>query len=173
MELVIFAGLQGAGKSSFYRARFASTHVCVSKDQFRNNRRPARRQRFLLEEAFQAGRSVVVDNTNPTVEARRELIDLGLRFGATITGYFFESLVPDCLERNRQRTGKARVPDGAILAFAKLLQPPTGEEAFDRLYFVRLVNGAFEVTELPGVPSILEGRGNTPESLELPHDGTV
>jgi len=32
LELVIFIGLQATGKSTFYRARFAATHVLVSKD---------------------------------------------------------------------------------------------------------------------------------------------
>jgi len=43
MEIVILVGLQGSGKSSFRRSRFDATHVVVSKDNFRSNRRPARR----------------------------------------------------------------------------------------------------------------------------------
>jgi hypothetical protein len=35
------------------------------QDLMRDNRRPARRQRELIERAFSDGRSVVVDNTNP------------------------------------------------------------------------------------------------------------
>jgi predicted kinase len=67
-ELVIFVGLQGAGKTTFHRTQFAASHDLVSKDRFRNNRRPARRQRQLIKEALQAGRSVVVDNTNPSAD---------------------------------------------------------------------------------------------------------
>lgn len=48
MELIIFIGLQGTGKSTFYRTRFAATHACISKDQFRNNPHPGRRQRQLV-----------------------------------------------------------------------------------------------------------------------------
>jgi predicted kinase len=103
MELVIFIGLQGAGKTPFYRARFAETHALVSKDRLRNNRRPGRRQRQLIEEALQAGQSVVVDNTNPTAQDRAELIELARRHRATVAGYYFESRLEDCLERNRQR----------------------------------------------------------------------
>ena len=32
MELVLFVGLQGAGKTSFYRRAFAETHAHVSRD---------------------------------------------------------------------------------------------------------------------------------------------
>src|SRR5947209_14086033 len=98
-ELVVLIGLQGSGKSSFYRARFAGTHDWVSKDRFPNNRNPARRQRHLVEEALGAGRSAVVDNTNPTPEDRADLIALARSLGATVAGYYFESRLPDCLGR--------------------------------------------------------------------------
>jgi len=146
MELVIFIGLQGAGKSSFYRARFADSHALVSKDRLRNNRRPARRQRQLIEEALLAGQSVVVDNTNPTVQDRADVIDLGRRHGATVIGYYFESRLEDCLARNRQRPGKERVPDVALHTVARKLHLPSAAEGFDRLCFVRLAGDqSFEV----------------------------
>jgi hypothetical protein len=44
MELLIFIGLQGAGKTTFYQSRFAATHIHISKDRFRHNRRPQHRQ---------------------------------------------------------------------------------------------------------------------------------
>ena len=77
VELVILLGLQASGKSTFFRERFAATHEHVSKDLFRNNRNRNRRQRELVEAALGAGCSVVVDNTNPTVQERRLLIELG------------------------------------------------------------------------------------------------
>jgi predicted kinase len=147
-ELVLFIGLQASGKSSFYRTRFAASHVLVSKDCFPNNSNPARRQRMLIEEALAAGRSVVVDNTNPTVQERAELIALARSFGASVVGCYFESRLSDCLERNRQRAGKARVPDVALYATHKLLCRPTLAEGLDRLLYVRLLGeGRFEVLD--------------------------
>ena len=148
MELVIFIGLQGSGKSTFYRACLAGTHEHLSKDRFPNNRRPARRQQQLLEEALGAGRSVVIDNTNPTRDERLALIGLGRSFGAMVIGYFFESRLTDCLERNRQRTGKACVPEVALYATRKRLEPPSLAEGFDLLHFVRLLDeGVFEISD--------------------------
>jgi predicted kinase len=83
--------LQAAGKSTFYRERFAGTHTLVSKDVLRNNPQPERRQQQLIAEALAAGRSVVVDNTNPTPEVRAPLIALGRQYGATVVGYSFAS----------------------------------------------------------------------------------
>jgi predicted kinase len=140
-ELVILVGLQGAGKTTFYRTHFAATHAHVSKDNFRHNRRPARRQRQLVEEALAAGRSVVVDNTNVTAADRAEPIALARSFGAAVVGYYFPPDLAGSLGRNAGRPGKARVPDKAIHITARRLQPPTPAEGFDRLYEVRPVEG--------------------------------
>jgi predicted kinase len=148
MELVIFIGLQGSGKSTFYQMHFAATHAYVSKDVLRNNRRPARRQLQLVEEALQAGHSVVVDNTNPAVEDRAELIRLGHQYGAEVISYYFEVQVKKSLERNQQRDGKARVPNIAIFVTAKKLARPTYAEGFDKLFSVRTGDDfTFEISD--------------------------
>ena len=144
-ELVIFVGLQASGKSTFVREGFAATHEHVSKDLFRNNRNRNRRQEELVEAALRSRSPVVVDNTNPTVEDRRPLVELGRRFGAKIVGYHFESGERACLARNARREGKARVPDVAIFATAKRLVPPSREEGFDEIYRVRPDGQIFEV----------------------------
>lgn len=148
MEMVILIGLQGSGKSTFYRQRFAQTHALVSKDLLRNNRHPARRQRQLIEEALQAGRSLVVDNTNPAREDRAELVRLGHQHGATVLGYYFNAQVKQCLERNALREGRARVPDVAIFATMKKLVRPSYDEGFDRLYYVQtMADMHFDVSD--------------------------
>jgi predicted kinase len=148
VELVIFVGLQASGKSTFFRERFAATHEHVSKDLLRNRDRN-RRQAQLIEAAFGAGSSVVVDNTNPTVEDRQSLIRLGRDHGAKIVGYYFESTARECVERNRLRAGKAKVPDVAIYATSKKLVLPSYSEGFDELFRVRLTGSSFEVRPEP------------------------
>ena len=145
-ELVILVGLQASGKSTFFRERFAATHEHVSKDLFRNNRNPNRRQAQLIAAALKEGSPVVVDNTSPTVEDRRALIELGRELGAKIVGYYFDSTVRQCIERNRLRAGKERVPDVAIYATASKLVPPSCSEGFDELFRVRTTDDStFEV----------------------------
>ena len=146
MELVIFVGLQASGKSTFFREQFATTHELVSKDLFPNNKNRNRRQMQLIEAALGAGSSVVVDNTNPTVEDRRALIELGRELGAKIVGYYFDSTVRQCVGRNRRRAGKDQVPDVAIFATAKRLVLPSYSEGFDELFRVRVTDeSTFEV----------------------------
>lgn len=135
-ELAILVGLQGAGKSTFCRRRLPG-HAHVSNDDFPSARDKRRRCRELIERAFRQGRSVVVDNTNATAEVRVPLIALGRAWNARVIGYYFDVPVADCLERNRRRAGKTRVPDVAIFATAKRLRPPVREEGFDELRVVR------------------------------------
>jgi predicted kinase len=136
MECVILIGLPASGKSTFYRERLAATHALVSKDAMRNNRQPQRRQDQMIAEALAAGRSVVVDNTNPRAADRAPIIALARRFGADVAGYFFPTEPAIALRRNRQRQGRDRVPDVAIFVAKKRLEPPTYAEGFDSLFTV-------------------------------------
>jgi predicted kinase len=146
MEMIILIGLQASGKSTFFQTHFAETHEHISKDLLRNNRQPGRRQAQLVEAALQGQHSVVIDDTNPTVEVREPLIRLGHMYGAEVIGYFFESQVSQCIERNRQRTGKAKMPVVAIYTTAKKLVRPSYAEGFGKLFYVRIANdGTFEV----------------------------
>ena len=154
MQVVILVGLPGSGKSTFHLQRFATTHVHVSRDNFPHNRNPGRRQATLLEEALAAGRDVVVDNTNVRAADRAPIIEAARRHGATVVGYVFEPDVAACRERNRRREGRGRVPDVAIYAARKRLEPPTRAEGFDVLMRVRARDDmTFEVTDEAGAPT--------------------
>ncbi|MGZ5472493.1 MAG: AAA family ATPase [Thermoanaerobaculia bacterium] len=132
-ELVIFVGMQAAGKSTYYRAQLAATHVHVSKDLMPTARNRDAKQRDMITTALAAGRSVVVDNTNPTPAVREPLIQLGKACGARVVAYFFEITVKEAVARNRLREGKARVPDVAIYIMSKKLVPPSFDEGFDEV----------------------------------------
>src|SRR5262245_45748878 len=103
MECVILIGLPASGKTTFYRERFAGTHDHVSKDAMRQNRQPQRRQEELIHAALGAGRSVVVDNTSPSIADRASIIVIAKRHGAEVAGYFFPTEAGDALRRNRAR----------------------------------------------------------------------
>ena len=133
LELIVFVGVQGAGKSTYYRAHLAATHVHVSKDLMPNARNRDAKQAELIAQALAAGRSVVVDNTNPTPVVRAPLIALGKALGARVVAYFFETPVKEAAARNRLREGKARVPDVALFVTAKKLVPPSIAEGFDEV----------------------------------------
>jgi predicted kinase len=146
MECVILVGLQGSGKTTFYRTHFAATHAHVSLDLFPSVRDKARRQHSALTAAFQAGQSVVLDNTNATVASRAPSIALARELGAEVVGYHFDVRTREAVARNAQRSGRGRVANVAIFATAKRLEPPSRAEGFHRLYHVRpLDDQRFEI----------------------------
>lgn len=147
-ELVVFTGLQASGKTSFYRERFAATHVHVSKDAWPNARNKDRRQRRLVEEHLRAGQSVVVDNTNPTPGEREPLVSIGRAVGARLSSYVFVVSVEEALDRNAHRAGRARIEDVGIFSVAKRLARPTAAEGFHAHFEVTLTEAGFVVRSL-------------------------
>lgn len=132
-ELIIFSGLQASGKTTFYRSHLSATHVHVSKDLMIDTRNRDARQEQEIARALAEGKSVVVDNTNPTPAVRAPLIALGRAWGARVVAYYFETTVKDSVARNRLREGKARVPDVALFVTARKMVPPTLAEGFDEV----------------------------------------
>ncbi len=150
MDLVVLAGLQGSGKTTFYAARFAATHAHVSKDLFRHNRDRGRRQRHLVEAAAAEGLPVVVDNTNARKVDRAELVALARTLGLTPVLYWFPPDVKGSLARNALRAGVARVPKVAILATVRRLEAPEASEGFEAVFEVTPTReGGFAVRERP------------------------
>lgn len=150
LEVAILIGLQASGKSTFRRQVLEDSHVVVSKDDFPKARHRQRRQMRLVHEALAAGRSVVVDNTNPSPQEWQPLIEAARAHGATTVGYWFPPDMPGALQRNAAREGAARVPDVGLYATAKRLRRPRRADGFDRLYEVRFDGkGGFRVVPMP------------------------
>jgi predicted kinase len=134
MEAVIFTGIQGAGKSSFYRERFFFTHVRINLDMLKTRHR----ERLLLHACLEARQPFVVDNTNPTREERVKYVAAARAAGFRIVGYYFETSVEDALRRNAQRPEFQRVPVVGVLGTRKRLEVPSPSEGYDALYVVRI-----------------------------------
>ena len=65
--------------------------------------------------------------------------------GYRTVGLFFQSVLADCLARNKTREGKAKVKRLAVLGMSAQLELPSPDEGFDRLFFVRIADGLFEI----------------------------
>ena len=134
MEAVIFIGLQGSGKSTFYKERFFDTHVRINLDMLRTRHR----EQLLFNACIEAKQPFVVDNTNVTREQRARYITASKPERFKLTGYFFETAIEDAIKRNSSRSGKKRIPERGISATHKKLEMPSLEEGFDLLYRVHI-----------------------------------
>ncbi|MBH8575725.1 ATP-binding protein [Nostocaceae cyanobacterium CENA369] len=144
MEAIIFIGIQGAGKSTFYRDRFFNTHIRINLDMLKTRHR----EQIFLQACLEAKQPFVVDNTNPTVEERKRYITPAKAKGFQVVGYYFQSELEECKKRNSQRNSEQIVPIIGLLATYKKLVLPSWQEGFDALYSVKTnLNYSFIVEE--------------------------
>ena len=143
MRAAVFIGIQASGKSSFYHKMMEGDgYVQVSMDILHNRNK----EEALIRECIAEGRNVAVDNTNPTREERRRYLELFSEAGCPVDGYFFQSIVRDCGERNARR--ERAVPAKAIAATSNKLEMPSLEEGFAKLYFVKMdTEGGFIIDD--------------------------
>jgi len=139
---VIFIGIPASGKSSYFAEHYKGKYAHINLDTLNTRKKEA----ALLRECLIVGKSFVVDNTNPTKTDRKRYIIPAKSNGFRVEGYFFQSVLVDCVTRNEKRTGKSRIPNIAIASISNKLELPCIEEGFDELYFVKLSDGGF-ITE--------------------------
>ncbi|NML16788.1 AAA family ATPase [Azohydromonas caseinilytica] len=118
MEAVLFIGIQGSGKSTFYRERFFDTHVRISLDLLRTHHR----ERRLLALCLETRQRFVVDKTNPTAAERARYIQPSRAAGFQVIGFFFEPDPAGAFERNRRRPHP--VPPAGLFGTLKRLERP-------------------------------------------------
>jgi predicted kinase len=134
MEAVIFIGIPGSGKSTFFLERFFDTHVRINLDMLKTRHR----EMVMIAACIEARQSFVVDNTNITAAERARYIPIARQAGFRVVGYYFQSSLAASLERNLQRTGKALIPRKGVIARYHQLEPPKFAEGFDALYSVQI-----------------------------------
>ena len=146
MEGAILIGIQGSGKTTFYRERFSETHVRISLDELRTRER----ERALVRECLKDGRPFVVDNTNVLASERTIYIAAARAVGFRVTAYHFRVPLRAAIARNHRRPAGEKIPVPVLIATLKRLQPPTVDEGFDQIYTVELgADNQFLVTEQP------------------------
>ncbi len=142
MQMILFIGIQASGKTTFYKNKLAHHGlVHVNLDTLHRRHREA----IAIRDCLDSRKSFVVDNTNPEIADRKRYIPLAKSHGYEVIGIFFQSKVSDCIERNERR--KRQVPRLAIPCTSNKLQMPSYDEGFDQLYFARIVDKGFEITE--------------------------
>ncbi|MGY1741863.1 MULTISPECIES: AAA family ATPase [unclassified Blastococcus] len=126
-------GLQGAGKTTWVTRHLAATHAVVSKDHWPRARRREARQQRVVAELLAAGRSVVVDNTNPSPAERAPLVAAARAAGVPVRAVWVDTPEEVARGRNAAREGRARVPEVGLAATRARFSPPTAAEGFDRV----------------------------------------
>lgn len=139
--LILLIGIPASGKSTFARRYAEAGWPCLSLDVLHSRTTELRQYRQLVEKRC----NILIDNTNVTISERSRYLAPAKAAGYRTIGYYFQSVIKDCLARNMLRTGKACVPQVGLIARAKSLELPSYAEEFDELYYVTIVENGFNV----------------------------
>src|SRR5262245_19176716 len=85
MEAIIFIGVPGSGKSSYFKERLFHSHVRISLDLLKTRHREQR----LLDLCLSTQQPFVIDNTSPTKRERSRYIEAAKAKRFQIKGYYF------------------------------------------------------------------------------------
>lgn len=138
--MVVMMGLQGSGKTTFYKRRYGKFEH-ISMDLLKTRKRVG----SALQKCIDKHLDCVIDNTNPTKTDRARYIVPGKNCGFRVIGYFMQSKLSECLVRNEKR--ERQVPKKGILATYNKIEMPSLQEGFDELNFVSIENGGFKISK--------------------------
>lgn len=129
-EMLILSGLPASGKSTYAKlwvAEDPDARLRMCWDDFRlemygpdwkfngsDEAKMIKHSRNVTIRALNAGISVIIDNTNLTPRTRNSWVQLGRELGVTVTEHEIDTPIKDCVYRDRQRTGRARVGRAVI-----------------------------------------------------------
>jgi len=143
MNMILFTGIQAAGKSEFYKRNFYKTHIRINLDMLKTRNR----EKILIEACLAAKQPFVVDNTNLTSAERKRYIDNAKNHGFEIIDYYFKSNISESIARNELRKGNEKLPLAAIHSAHAKLELPSMAEGYDKLFYVHIEDDNFIVEE--------------------------
>lgn len=134
MQAIVLCGIQGSGKSTFYKTMWADSHIRINLDMLNGNRN---RETMLLFACLSMRQRFVVDNTNVSILERSRYLTVAKANGFETLCYYLDEELGTCIKRNDHREDKARVPGVGILATSRRLEVPTPAEGWDQLFYYR------------------------------------
>jgi len=138
-ELVIMVGYPGSGKSTFSKTHLVSQgYVRANTDELKT---PAK-VLAVVAAAMAKGERVVVDNTNPSKDARAPFIQLAVKHGYPVRVFRMNISREFATHLNYYRmrtTGLRRVPDIAYNVYSSKYVEPSTSEGISEIKLINFV----------------------------------
>lgn len=140
-ELVILIGIQGSGKTTFAYTHFVPYNYIHCNQDVLGDRKKVLK---LVRKSLEAGHSVVVDRTNPSVESRKEFIELAKDMNVPVKSIEIRTEIGIAKRLNAMREvlgseyqeEKPSVPVLAFHSYVQQYQAPTPEEGISTILTV-------------------------------------
>eukprot|EP01061_Rhynchopus_euleeides_P033931 TRINITY_DN574_c2_g1_i1.p1 TRINITY_DN574_c2_g1~~TRINITY_DN574_c2_g1_i1.p1 ORF type:complete len:594 (+),score=184.10 TRINITY_DN574_c2_g1_i1:188-1783(+) len=140
-EVVLFVGPPASGKTSFAEKHLLSKgYVHVNRDTLNTQSKCQK----ALREAVAAGKSAVVDNTNPCPSTRKEYIKIAAKADIPIRCFYFRTPVELAKHMNQYREivtngERAHVPGIAYNMYTSKFSEPDEDEGFTEVVEIQFV----------------------------------
>ena len=129
-EVIILIGPPGSGKSSL--SENLSDFTVVSRDILKYKTKCIK----LMNDVLKTGGKVIVDNTNPTRDARKDYIEVAKKYGKKVLAISINITKEQSMFLVNYRCKKnktKRIPDVAIHTYFKKYEKPIKGEGFDKI----------------------------------------
>lgn len=135
-DLVVMVGFPASGKSTFARGLAVHGYEIVNQDELGTFQKVIR----VAREHLQAGKSIIIDSTNRSIEKRANYIRLAKSFKTPVKCIWITTPIEIAQHMNivRERMGGPRIPQVAYNVYRKRFQPPTKDEGFTSVKKVSL-----------------------------------
>lgn len=152
-EVVMICGIMASGKSTLAKQYIDKDYVYLNRDKMGG--RVADLVPHLVS-ALTDNKSVVIDNTHPTITSRKQFIDVAVQYKVPIYCKFLDATVDDAqmnaslrmIERYGKVLGPAELqkhkdpnvfPPMVLFSYAKNLEKPTVGEGFESVEIIPFV----------------------------------
>lgn len=147
-KMYIVIGAPGCGKSYYINKHKKANEIVVSRDKIRFGMLKDTDEYFSKEKevynefikqidaAIAAQQDVWVDQTSLNAAARSKLLSRLKKKPNEIIGIYFNTPLDIILQRNAQRTGRALVPEDAVINMFNSLTKPSFNEGFNEIWEV-------------------------------------
>ena len=147
-KMYVMIGAPGCGKSYYIKQHLKDNEIVISRDAIRFNMLKDTDAYFSKEKqvynefikqintAIADNRDFYVDQTSLNRGARSKLLSHLEKKPNEIIGIYFTTPLETILKRNAQRTGRALVPEDAVINMYDSIQEPTIAEGFTEIWEV-------------------------------------
>ena len=144
-KMYVVIGAPGCGKSTNIQNHLKENELVISRDKIRfgmlnDNDEYFSKEKEVYNEfikqidaAIAADATFYVDQTSLNAAARNKLFSRLKKKPDKVIGIYFTTSLDTILQRNAQRTGRALVPEEAVMNMFNSLTKPTLEEGFDEI----------------------------------------